>query len=58
MEEVVGVMVAAVAAEVEEAAEVVNDKSKLTNPKRLIHGPFFGDCGECPLSTFHGPLSI
>ena len=53
-----GVMVAAVAAEVEEAAEVVNDKSKLTNPKRLIHGPLFGDCGECPLSTFHGPLSI
>ena len=44
MEGVVGVMVDAAAAEVEAAAEVVNDKSKLTNPNPLIHGPLFGDC--------------
>ena len=53
MEEVVGVMVAAVAAEVEEAAEVVNDKSKLTNPKRLIHGHLFGDRLGYPTLTCH-----
>ena len=33
------------------AAEVVNDKSKLTNPKPLIHGQLFivrGLSGDCP----------
>ena len=38
------------------AAEVVNDKSKLTNPKP--HDPLFVDFKGCPLPTCHGPLAV
>ena len=29
-------------------AVAANNKSKLTNPKPLIHGPLFGNCEGCP----------